>query len=114
VAVGAEMEGVEAGAATEGDGNVPLGKTGPASVCASLRQWVSDKRTNLIDSARFMALVSVAESDAFIAVFDANYAYAFRAALSKDGRRAQASDTGGDAGCDRNRSRLYATRRDRR
>src|SRR3954471_22385880 len=37
-----------------------------------------------------------------------------KALLNKDGRHARASDTSGDVGCDRNRSRLYATRRDRR
>ena len=34
--------------------------------------------------------------------------------LSRDGRRAPACDTGGDAGCDRSRSRPYATRRGHR
>jgi hypothetical protein len=50
---------------------------GPISYYPMARQLVSDKRMNLIDSARFMALVSVAESDAYIAVFDAKYTYAF-------------------------------------
>lgn len=39
---------------------------------------------------------------------------AWCAALSGDGRHAQASDTGGDVGCDRNRSRLCAMRRGHR
>jgi hypothetical protein len=31
----------------------------------------------MLDSARFMALIAVAKSDAFVAVFDAKYHYDF-------------------------------------
>ena len=40
-------------------------------------QIVIAKEMDLLDSARFMALFSVAEADAFIAVFDAKYKYEF-------------------------------------
>jgi hypothetical protein len=39
------------------------------------RQIVAAKQMSLIDSARFMALYSMAMSDAYIAVFDAKYKY---------------------------------------
>ena len=38
---------------------------------------VSAKNMDLLDSARFMALFSVATADAMIAVFDAKYKYEF-------------------------------------
>jgi hypothetical protein len=51
--------------------------TGPASYYPIVRQLVAAKQMNLVDSARFMALTSVATADAFIAVFDAKYHYDF-------------------------------------
>jgi hypothetical protein len=41
------------------------------------RQLAVNRRMSVIDSARFMALYSVALADAYIAVFDAKYHYAF-------------------------------------
>jgi len=41
------------------------------------RQLVAAKQMSLIDSARFMALYTVALADAYIAVFDAKYHYEF-------------------------------------
>ena len=35
------------------------------------------KNMSVVDSARFMALVATAQSDAYIAVFDAKYKYEF-------------------------------------
>jgi PAP2 superfamily len=51
--------------------------TGPQSYYPIVRQLVAAKKMSLIDSARFMALVSVATADSFIAVFDAKYHYEF-------------------------------------
>jgi hypothetical protein len=51
--------------------------TGPASYYPIVRQLVVAKRMDVIDSARFMALVSTAVADAYIAVFDAKYHYDF-------------------------------------
>src|SRR5262245_1223788 len=51
--------------------------TGPASYYPLVRQLVVTKKMSLVDSARFMALTSVATADAFIAVFDAKYHYDF-------------------------------------
>jgi PAP2 superfamily len=50
---------------------------GPISLYPLARQLVSVRHMTLIDSARFMALLSIAESDGYIAVFDAKYTYAF-------------------------------------
>jgi hypothetical protein len=41
------------------------------------RQLIAAKQMSIIDSARFMALYSVALADAYIAVFDAKYHYEF-------------------------------------
>jgi hypothetical protein len=41
------------------------------------RQIVIRKEMSLVDSARFMALISIAAEDAYIAVFDAKYKYEF-------------------------------------
>jgi hypothetical protein len=41
------------------------------------RQLIASKRMSVVDSARFMALYSVALTDAYIAVFDAKYHYDF-------------------------------------
>jgi hypothetical protein len=41
------------------------------------RQIVSAKQMSVIDSARFMALYSVALADAYVSVFDAKYHYSF-------------------------------------
>jgi hypothetical protein len=51
--------------------------TGPASYYPIVRQLVAAKQMDLVDSARFMALVSTAVADSFIAVFDAKYYYEF-------------------------------------
>jgi hypothetical protein len=50
---------------------------GPVIYYPVVRQLAAAKTQNVVDSARFMALVAVARSDAFIAVFDAKYAYEF-------------------------------------
>jgi hypothetical protein len=50
---------------------------GPATYYPLVRQIVAARHMSLIDCARFMALVSVAEADAYIAVFDAKYTYEF-------------------------------------
>ena len=50
---------------------------GPATYYPLVRQIVAARHMNLIDCAHFMALVSVAEADAYIAVFDAKYTYEF-------------------------------------
>jgi hypothetical protein len=51
--------------------------TGPQSYYPIVRQLVAARKMPLIDSARFMALVSVATADAYIAVFEAKYHYEF-------------------------------------
>jgi hypothetical protein len=51
--------------------------TGPVSYYPIARQVVAAKKMDLVDSARFMALVSTAVADSFIAVFDAKYHYEF-------------------------------------
>jgi len=51
--------------------------TGPASYYPIVRQLVTAKKMDLVDSARFMALASTAVADTFIAVFDAKYHYEF-------------------------------------
>jgi hypothetical protein len=43
----------------------------------SFRKFVLDHRLDVVDSARFMAMVSVVYADALIACFDAKYHYAF-------------------------------------
>jgi hypothetical protein len=51
--------------------------TGPVSYYPIVRQLVTARKMDLVDSARFMALASTAAADAFIAVFDAKYYYDF-------------------------------------
>jgi hypothetical protein len=51
--------------------------TGPVSYYPIARQLVAAKKMDLVDSARFMALISTAVADSFIAVFDAKYHYEF-------------------------------------
>jgi PAP2 superfamily len=51
--------------------------TGAQSYYPIVRQVVAAKKMSPIDSARFMALVSVAAADAYISVFDAKYHYNF-------------------------------------
>jgi hypothetical protein len=51
--------------------------TGPISYYPIVRQVIAAKKMELVDSARFMALVSTAVADSFIAVFDAKYHYEF-------------------------------------
>jgi hypothetical protein len=50
---------------------------GPLAYDQLPRQIAIAKNMDLLDSARFMALFSVATADAFIAVFDAKYKYEF-------------------------------------
>jgi hypothetical protein len=51
--------------------------TGPRSYTPLVQQVAEAKKMDLIDCARLYALVSMATSDAFIAVFDAKYAHNF-------------------------------------
>ena len=51
--------------------------TGPQSTDPIARKLVMAKNMSLIDSARFMALVSVALADAYISVMDGKYHYNF-------------------------------------
>jgi quercetin dioxygenase-like cupin family protein len=51
--------------------------TGPLAYDPIVRQLVATKKMRLVDSARFMALTSVAMADALIAVLDAKYHYDF-------------------------------------
>jgi hypothetical protein len=51
--------------------------TGPLSTHPLLRQIAIHKEMSAIDAARFMAVITVAEADAMIAVMDAKYKYAF-------------------------------------
>ena len=50
---------------------------GPQSYHPLARQMVIERRLDLVDSARFMALFAVTLTDAYIAVFDAKYHYEF-------------------------------------
>ena len=43
----------------------------------SFRRFVTDHQLDVVDAARFMAMVSVTQADAMIACFDAKYHYAF-------------------------------------
>src|SRR5262249_29177885 len=49
--------------------------TGPQAWNPMVRQLAAAKKLDLLDSARLFALVAIATSDAFIAVFDAKYHY---------------------------------------
>ena len=51
--------------------------TGPRTYTPLVQQVAEAKKMDLVDCARLFALVSMAASDAFIAVFDAKYAYNF-------------------------------------
>jgi len=51
--------------------------TGPQSTDPLVRQLVTATKLGLLDSARFMALASVALADAYIAVMEAKYHYEF-------------------------------------
>jgi hypothetical protein len=51
--------------------------TGPRSFAPLVRLVADYKKMDLVDSARLYALVAMASNDAFIAVFDAKYAYNF-------------------------------------
>jgi hypothetical protein len=51
--------------------------TGPLSTHPLHRQVALGKEMSVIDSARFMAVITAAEADAMIAVLDAKYKYAF-------------------------------------
>jgi PAP2 superfamily len=50
---------------------------GPVIYYPLVRQLATAKKLDLVDSARFMALVALARNDAFVAVFDAKYHYEF-------------------------------------
>jgi hypothetical protein len=50
---------------------------GPVIYYPVVCQVAAAKKLDLVDSARFMALVAAARSDAFVAVFDAKYHYDF-------------------------------------
>ena len=50
---------------------------GPIVYYPVVRQLAAAKKLDLVDSARFMALIAVARSDAFVAIFDAKYHYNF-------------------------------------
>ena len=50
---------------------------GPQAYHPLARQMVIERRLDLVDSARFMALFAVTLTDAYIAVFDAKYHYEF-------------------------------------
>jgi PAP2 superfamily len=50
---------------------------GPNIYYPIVRQLAAANKLDVVDSARFMALVAVARSDAFIAIFDAKYFYEF-------------------------------------
>jgi PAP2 superfamily len=50
---------------------------GPVIYYPIVRQIAAAKKLSILDSARLLALVAVARSDAFIAVFDAKYHYDF-------------------------------------
>jgi hypothetical protein len=49
--------------------------TGPRTYNAIVRQIASNRKMDVVDCARLYALTSMASADAFIAVFDAKYAY---------------------------------------
>ncbi|NOJ49068.1 vanadium-dependent haloperoxidase [Bradyrhizobium archetypum] len=49
--------------------------TGPRTYNAIVRQIATNRKMDLVDCARLYALTSIATADAFIAVFDAKYAY---------------------------------------
>jgi hypothetical protein len=51
--------------------------TGPLSTHPLHRQVAMGKEMSVVDSARFMAVITTAEADAMIAVLDAKYKYAF-------------------------------------
>jgi hypothetical protein len=51
--------------------------TGPQAYFPIALQLIAAKKMSLVDSARFMALESIAMSDAILAVFDAKYHYEF-------------------------------------
>jgi len=50
---------------------------GPIVYYPVVRQLAAAKKLDVVDSARFMALIAIARSDAFVAVFDAKYHYNF-------------------------------------
>jgi hypothetical protein len=51
--------------------------TGPLSTHPLLRQVAMGKGMSVVDSARFMMVITAAEADAMIAVLDAKYKYGF-------------------------------------
>lgn len=51
--------------------------TGPRTYNPIVRQLVQAKQLDLLDAARLYALTAIAAHDAFVAVFDAKYAYNF-------------------------------------
>jgi hypothetical protein len=59
----------------------------------SFRKLVLDRRLDLVDASRFMAMISVVYADALIACFDAKYRYAFWRPVTA----IRAGDTDGNA-----------------
>ena len=66
----------------------------------SFRKFVLDHELDIVEAARFMAMISVTYADALIACFDAKYHYAFWRPITA----IRAGDTDGNDG-DRRRSR---------
>ncbi len=66
----------------------------------ALRKFVLDRRLDILDAARFMAMASVTRADAAIACFDAKYHYAFWRPITAiragdtDGNGATVGETG--------------------
>ena len=59
----------------------------------SFRRFVLDHQLDIVDAARFMAMISVTYADAFIACFDAKYVYTFWRPITA----IRAGDTDGNA-----------------
>jgi hypothetical protein len=74
--------------------------TGPATYNPIVRQIVTAKKLDLVDSARLFALVTMGGSDAITAVFDAKYHYNFWRPITaiRNADRTGNPDTPRDAG----------------
>ena len=59
----------------------------------SFRKFVLDHQLDIVDAARFMAMISVTYADALIACFEAKYRYAFWRPITA----IRAGDTDGNA-----------------
>jgi hypothetical protein len=68
-----------------------------------LRQIAVKKDMSVVDASRFMALATMAQMDAAIAVFDAKYHYTFWRPVTaiRNGRRQSADRAGGRVATDR-------------